>query len=296
MLTQARAQVRNYDAASSMPGHQHDEPGVSLVVYGRFVERIGGRERDYARGDVAFLPAGVTHAQAYGAGGVRQVIFQPQADWIDYLADCKVALEDAPHVRSPAFAQLGDRLQQELRRDDAFSQVACEGMILELVAAFGRACDAEHGAARPPAWLRAARDFIHVHALEPVSLAQIARAAGRHEIHLAREFRRYYAISVGGYLRRLRIELAAQLLLQPDLALSEIALACGLSSHAHLCREFKARLGATPSEYRAERLVGVDLDQLVEEVAAFIDGGHADPLVEAVDAAEVGLVEVAADP
>jgi AraC family transcriptional regulator len=253
MLTQARAQVRNYDAATSMPGHHHDAPGVSLVVRGGFLERIGGRERDYARGDVAFLPAGVTHSQAFGAGGARQVIFQPEADWIDYLAECRVALEEAPHVRSPAFAQLGDRLQQELRHDDAFSNAACEGMILELVAAFGRACAAERRDASPPAWLRVAREFIHAHALEPVSLAEIARAAGRHEIYLAREFRRYYTMSVGAYLRRLRIEHAARLLLQPDLALSEIALASGFSSHAHLCREFKAHLGATPSQYRAER-------------------------------------------
>lgn len=254
MLTQARAQVRDYDAATSMSGHHHDEPGVSLVVRGAFLERIGGRERDYARGHLAYLPAGVTHAQAFGAGGARQVIFRPEADWIDYLADCKVALADAPHVRSPAFAQLGDRLQQELHHDDVFSNLACEGMILELVAALGRACAAEQAPARPPAWLRAARDFIHEHALEPVSLAAIARAAGRHEIHLAREFRRYYATSVGAYLRRLRTEHAARLLQQPDLALSDIALACGFSSHAHLCREFKARLGATPAQYRAQRM------------------------------------------
>ena len=37
------------------------------------------------------------------------------------------------------------------------------------------------------------------------------------------------------------------------------------------------------------RLVGVDLHQPVEEVAALIEGGDADAFVEAVDAAEVGL-------
>jgi AraC family transcriptional regulator len=252
MHTQARVRVRDYDAATAMAAHHHDEASLSIVVRGGFLERIKRGDRDYARGHAAFLQAGETHAQAFGAHGARQINIRPAADWIDYLADCKVALEEAPHVRSATFAHLGDRLLQEVRNDDLFSGVACEGMMLEFVAAFGRDCQADRVFARPPAWLCAARDFIHENALEPVSLADVARAAGRHEIHLAREFRRHFALSVGGYLRRLRTERAAERLLDSRLGVGEIALECGFSSHAHLCREFKARLGVTPSQYRAQ--------------------------------------------
>jgi AraC family transcriptional regulator len=104
-----------------------------------------------------------------------------------------------------------------------------------------------------PAWLRRARDFVQEHAFTPISLARIAQAAGRHEIHLAREFRRHFGVSVGGYVRQLRTEEAARLLVHSRRDIAGIALACGFSSHAHLCREFKARFGITPSRYRGSQ-------------------------------------------
>ena len=235
-----------------MAPHAHDEASLSIVVHGGFWERIGRDERDYARGHVAFFPAAVTHAQTFGSLGARQVTFRPPDTWIEYLADCKVALGDAPYVNAPVFSQLGDRLLREIGRDDMFSGVACEGLMLEVVAAFGRGGRASKTGARPPAWLRVAREFIRENALRPLDLAEIARAAGRHEIHLAREFNRFFGMSVGAHLRHLRTEHAARLLCETHASLSEIALESGFSSHSHLCREFKLRLGVTPSRYRAE--------------------------------------------
>jgi AraC family transcriptional regulator len=138
----------------------------------------------------------------------------------------------------------------ELRRDDDFAAVACEGIVLEIVAAFGRS-NAAHPAASPPAWLIAVRDYLHANACAAPAMKQIARAAGRHEIHLAREFRRYFGVSVGSYLRQARTERAAHLLRHTRSDITGIALDCGFASHAHLCRVFKAHFGVTPSQYRA---------------------------------------------
>jgi AraC-like DNA-binding protein len=44
---------------------------------------------------------------------------------------------------------------------------------------------------------------------------------------------------------------AERLLLKPDISICEIAQSCGFASHSHLCREFKAHFGVTPSEYRS---------------------------------------------
>src|SRR3546814_12481759 len=47
--------------------------------------------------------------------------------------------------------------------------------------------------------------------------------------------------------------------------------------------------------FQISGLVGLELPQAIEEVARLIEGGDADPLVEAVDVAQVGLVEDARD-
>jgi AraC family transcriptional regulator len=158
-------------------------------------------------------------------------------------------LESAPYSGSPELRQLGGRLLCELANEDEFSCFAREGLALEVLAAFARVSDTR--APKPPAWLETARDFIHANVSASLSLAQVAKAAGRHEVHLAREFRRYFGTSIGAYMRALRTEQAARLLSQTREGITEIALRCGFASHAHLCRMFRAQYGTTPSQYRA---------------------------------------------
>jgi AraC family transcriptional regulator len=232
-----------------MDPHVHAEALMGIVVRGGFVERIGRRARDYAQGQFAYLPAGMEHSQRFGPHGARQIIFRPQPHWLEYLAECRTPLQDSPHANSPTLRVLGERLLREVQGADAFSAVACEGLILELIAAFGRTRTAGR-AGTPPPWLCAVRDFVVEQRLGAPSMRQLAALAGRHEVHVAREFRRFFGSSVGTYARRLRAERVARLLLRPRASIAEIALECAFSSHAHLCREFKAHFGLTPSDYR----------------------------------------------
>ena len=62
-----------------------------------------------------------------------------------------------------------------------------------------------------PRWLRIAREYLETNFLRPLSLAEIAGAAGVHRVHLSREFRRYFSTTVGEFLRRKRIEHACHL-------------------------------------------------------------------------------------
>jgi AraC family transcriptional regulator len=235
-----------------MARHAHAAATLTIIVRGGFVERQGRGERDYVRGHVAFLPAGREHAQSFGHDGARQVTFEPTAEWIDYLADSRIALTDGPFANAAVFRRIGDQLASELCEPDSLSAVACEGLMMEAVAAFGRTDQEKTSPGAPPTWLIAARDFIEENVASPLSLATIAGEVGRHEIHLAREFRRHFGAPIGAYQRRLRIEHATVLLCDERRSLSEVALDCGFSSHSHFCREFKAQMGLTPSQYRRD--------------------------------------------
>ena len=250
MFTSPDLRVADYAAHAAMAPHSHDAASFGIILDGDFMERVEGSERRYSAGFVTFGPAGVMHSQQFGPKGARQIIVTPEESWLSYLADCGIGLSGSPFASASMFRQLGQRLHDELRRGDDFAGVACEGIVLEIVAAFGRA-GTERRAANPLPWLKAARDYVHAHAGIPLSVKQIARAAGRHEIHLAREFRRHFGLSVGSYLRQVRTERAAHLLRHTRSGITEIALGCGFASHAHLCRVFKAHFGVTPSQYRA---------------------------------------------
>jgi AraC family transcriptional regulator len=250
LIDQTVLRVRDYVRLGTMGPHEHDSPSLNVIVSGGFRDRVGQRHRDFTRGHAIFCPAGVSHSQAFGARGARQVIISPKAEWLEYLVECKVRLEDTPHVRSVQLAEMGDRLVHEIETDDVLSPLACDGLVLEIVAAFGRGSCIETRHLGPAKWLLAARDFLHANSFGPVGLAMVAEAAGRHPMHLCREFRRHFGISVAGYVRRLRIEEAKRLIDAGGLGLSEIALETGFNSHAHLCREFRAQTGLSPSQYR----------------------------------------------
>jgi AraC family transcriptional regulator len=253
VLAATQLRLSHYRAGTAMSPHEHDEPSIGIVLSGAFLERIGKDERTYSKGTASYCPAATAHSQVFGHVAVRQVIFTLDDSGQDYLQDCKAGLGEAPHYRSAMFSELATRLLNEMRHNDRFSRIAREGILLEVIAAFGRNKAATATTPKPPPWLRAAREFMHENPCVPLTMAQIAQEAGRHEIHLAREFRRFFGCSVGTYMRRLRIDRAEQLLLEPDATISEVALNCGFASHSHLCREFKVRFGVTPSEYRSDR-------------------------------------------
>jgi AraC family transcriptional regulator len=251
MFAGAGVRIRDYDAFSVMEAHEHHSATLSILTNGDFSECIGLGERAYARGHAVLSPAGLTHSQAFGAAGARQVIISPKREWLEHLAECRLALQDVPYFSSVQFARAGDRLIRELSVADDHSRFACEALVLEIIAAFGRGWCRQAAHSPPPKWLTAAKEFIHAHALGPLSVEMVARDSGRHPVHLCREFRRHFGISVAGYARYIRIEEAKRLIEAGQLGLSEIAIDCGFSSHAHLCREFKAQLGVTPSEFRS---------------------------------------------
>jgi AraC family transcriptional regulator len=85
---------------------------------------------------------------------------------------------------------------------------------------------------------------------DKLSLETLAQESGYSRVHFVRMFRAATGRSPHNYLLNLRIERARELLSNPALPLTDIALDCGFSSHSHLTRVFRQFVGVTPSEYR----------------------------------------------
>ncbi|MFZ6741652.1 helix-turn-helix transcriptional regulator [Undibacterium sp. JH2W] len=251
MQTGLQLHLSNYPALASLEEHVHTETSFCLVIAGSYQENIRSRVSEHVRGDLLVCPSATPHAQLIGAKGARKLIFTASQIAQDYLTERGIKLDQAPCLRSEKFLQLGSRLLSELRNEDAYTALAREGLALELIALFAREKECT-GQTREPAWLKSARDYIHDKCEQSISLEHIASEVHHHPVHLAREFKRYYGMTIGEYQRQIRVELAARLLKEGKLPLSEIALACGFASHANLCRSFKAAYAMTPSQYRLQ--------------------------------------------
>jgi len=96
----------------------------------------------------------------------------------------------------------------------------------------------------------AARDVIARRFRIDLSLADIAGSIGGSVFHLARAFRRRTGFSMHRYRNQLRLRFALELLRDPRVDLSRLALDLGFSSHSHFTETFRRSFGRTPSDFR----------------------------------------------
>ncbi len=96
-----------------------------------------------------------------------------------------------------------------------------------------------------------ARQFIQEHQDEDISLGQVAKAVNASSFYFCKMFKKVTGINFTDYLSRLRIEKAKNLLLNPNLRVSEIAYEVGFQSLTHFNRVFKKIIGESPTEYRS---------------------------------------------
>lgn len=83
-----------------------------------------------------------------------------------------------------------------------------------------------------------------------MTMAEIAETVGVHPVHLSRTFRQHYGMTMGEYLRRVRVEEAAKALVSTTRPLSDIAYTAGFADQAHFTRVFKNVMGLSPGAYR----------------------------------------------
>ena len=102
-----------------------------------------------------------------------------------------------------------------------------------------------------PEAIRRAKDYIARHRGEDISSRRVAD-----ELHLSRFyfctlFKKRTGLTFTEYLTRVRIERVKELLVNPNLRISEIAFQTGFQSLTHFNRVFLKLTGQSPTEYRA---------------------------------------------
>lgn len=85
---------------------------------------------------------------------------------------------------------------------------------------------------------------------EPISPSELARQVGMSTRQLERLFRRYLNRSPKRYYMGLRLQRARNLLLQTDMTVINVALACGFTSPSHFSKCYRNHYGRTPYRER----------------------------------------------
>jgi AraC-like DNA-binding protein/ligand-binding sensor protein len=100
--------------------------------------------------------------------------------------------------------------------------------------------------------IRRAKEFIVENQAEDLSLGQVAKAVNTSTFHFCKMFKKATGLNFTEYVSRVRVEKARNLLLNPNLRISEIAYEVGFQSLTHFNRVFKKFTGLSPTDYRGQ--------------------------------------------
>jgi AraC family transcriptional regulator len=239
-----------YNSNVKTPHHSHDWALLCLVIKGNYLERHGAKQFTRSFSTVFFHPAEESHVSDFRdtTVGIFQIEIEPRRL---QTMDCMTRSFRQPmNFKGGTEVMLARKIYREFKWMDEVSPIAIEGLILEFLAAAARLIIAEKNRSKTPKWLRDAKDFLHDNFTESYSLDNIAAEVGIHPKYLATEFRRHFRLTIGEYLRHLRIEYTCRQMATSNASLVDIALSAGFSSQSHFNRTFKEIMGFTPVQYK----------------------------------------------
>jgi AraC-like DNA-binding protein len=105
--------------------------------------------------------------------------------------------------------------------------------------------------AEPPVIARA-KQYIQEHQTDELSLGQVASAVHASPFYFCKLFKKVTGFHFTDYVSRTRIERAKNLLLNPNLRISEIAYEVGFQSLTHFNRVLKRIVGQSPTAFRTQ--------------------------------------------
>ena len=231
-------------AAMRFRRHAHEGPHLCGVLAGGFVEKTGRAYQSAGPGTVRFSPS-ASHDIDFGPRGARCLVIELDAVPEGFALDRSCFLADG------WLAALLARVEAAVSSVAPGAGAALDHGIAELLAQILRRTRTR-AAPLPPAWLRGVRDVLADRRGEAMPLDDLARPLGVHRAHLARAFRDHYGVTIGAFVRRLRVERAVHLLGDPGRSLADVALEAGFADQSHMTRAFAATLGTTPGRLRRD--------------------------------------------
>ena len=96
------------------------------------------------------------------------------------------------------------------------------------------------------------RDYIELHSQQELKLSTLAKHVGYSEYYLSRKFKKEMGVSIGTYIKYVRVERSKLMLVSTSNTISQIADMLHFASSSHYSEAFRDVTGKTPQQYRAE--------------------------------------------
>jgi AraC family transcriptional regulator len=237
---------------------------VALTPLRRFTVQIDeGPTRQFVApfSRLSFYPAGAT-ARTHVESVTAIEIFQAPQSYHDLGVEIArhgpVPLEPLFDFDDPLMIQIAEAIAKEIDGrlgDRLLVDTLNVALAIQIARRFvdGAAVTLPNADSMSRGRLSRVLDYIEAHVDKELKLAEIAAVACLSPYHFSCSFKRAMGVSLHRYVVRRRVERAKELVLRTDLALAEIAVACGFNSQALFTTRFRQHVGLPPGRLRKDR-------------------------------------------
>jgi AraC-like DNA-binding protein len=233
----------------------HPALEIAWVDEGSLVYRLEGGEIRVGPGQAIVIPVKTEHATSLSGPGRFGSVWLGEAR-MEALSEALSTAQVVPGLLpSPErLIALGRLLRSEVGEAQRGYLTAADALSEALaIEALRRTHVSGTRESSPDVRIRAALDLMESCYAEPLSIENLARAAGLSRFHFSREFRDQLGVSPYRYLTKLRVRKAAQLIERRRASVTEAAFSVGFGDLSRFARAFRAQFGCSPREWKADR-------------------------------------------
>lgn len=258
------------DLPAPFDTHWHTDLEIIMPVENWYDAVVGNQSFHILPGDILIIPTGALHSLKAPETGMRFIfLFDISAvTSIHGFAEVASLLSMPLHITKAAFPQIyGDAYQtlEQIRSEyfskNPFYELTVFSLLMKLFVLLGKnhlnSASAFLGTRTYKqqeyvSKFNSVMAYIDEHFAEDFRLEDAASFTGFSKYHFSRLFKQYTGYTFCSYVFQRRIRAAEQLLEQPGLSITEIAIRSGFSSIPTFNRVFRQQMHCTPTEYRAK--------------------------------------------
>lgn len=257
------------DEYEDYPAHWHTTPEIIMPTENIYTVECYNQIITLREGDIILICPGCIHT-LYAPEKGRRIIFQADINPLRFMKEIETLVtiisplivitpEDFPSIYDKVKSLLLE-IKDEYLSSSSFSEVSIYSKTLEIITLIGRSRAATGMKTISPDAPRKQEEYIEkfieicnyisAHCSDELNLEAVASMSGFSKFYFSRLFKQFTNVSFYKYVNQKRIEKAAEMLTEPNISITNVALSCGFESLSSFIRMFKIVKGCTPTEFR----------------------------------------------
>lgn len=252
------------------PAHWHTNLEIIMPTENIYTVEYYNQIITLREGDIVLICPGCIHT-LYAPEKGRRIIFQADINPLRFMKEIETLVtiisplivitpEDFPSIYDKVKSLLLEIKNEYLSSSTSFSEVSIYSKTLEIITLIGRSRAAAGMETPSPDAPRKQEEYIEkfieicnyisAHCSDELNLEAVASMSGFSKFYFSRLFKQFTNVSFYKYVNQKRIEKAAEMLTEPNISITNVALSCGFESLSSFIRMFKIVKGCTPTEFR----------------------------------------------